>query len=49
MELGEDANQQLRAFLLVLFGHVLFKYATLWFSAMFLPLLSDLNRVGEYA
>ena len=49
MEPGEDANQQLRAFSLVLFGHVLFRYAMLRFSAVFLLVLSDLDRVGEYA
>ena len=44
-----EANQQLRAFLLVLFGEVLFSHASSKLSAIFLPLLADLDRVGEYA
>ena len=48
-EPGEDVDQQLRAFLLVLFGDLLFSHATSRVSAVFLPLLADLDRVGEYA
>ena len=47
-ELGVEADQQLRAFLLVLFGEVPFSHASLKLSAIFLPLLADLDRVGEY-
>ena len=46
---GVEANQQLRAFLLVLFGEVLFSHASSKLSVWFLPLLADLERVGEYA
>ena len=45
---GVKADQQLRAFLLVLFGEVLFSHASSKLSAWFLPLLADLERVGEY-
>ena len=48
-ETGVDADQQLRAFLLVLFGEVLFSHATVKLSTIFLPLLADLDWVGEYA
>ena len=47
--LGAEADQQLRAFLLVLFGEVLFSHASSKLSVVFLPLLVDLDRVGEYA
>ena len=46
---GVEADQQLRAFLLVLFGEVLFSHSSSKLSAWFLPLLADLERVGEYA
>ena len=46
---GEEADQQLRAFLLVLFGEVLFSQSSSKLSVWFLPLLADLERVGEYA
>ena len=46
---GMEADQQLRAFLLVLFREVLFSHASSKLSAVFLPLLADLDRVGEYA
>ena len=42
----EDVDQQLCAFLLILFGDVLFCHTS---SVVFLPLLADLDRVGEYA
>ena len=48
MEPGADADQQLRSFLLVLFGDVLFCHTAPRISAVFLPLLVDLDRVGEY-
>ena len=48
-EPGEDVDQQLRAFLLVLFGDLLFSHTTSQVSAVFLPLLDNLDRVGEYA
>ena len=48
-EPGEDVDQQLRAFLLVLFGDLLFSHATSRVSTVFLPLLDDLDQVGEYA
>ena len=48
-EPGVEADQQLRAFLFVLFGEVLFSHASSKLSAIFLPLLADLDRVGEYA
>ena len=48
-EPGVDDDQQLHAFLLVLFGTVLFCHAASWVSVVFLPLLADLDRVGEYA
>ena len=40
---GVDADQQLRAFLLVLFGEVLFSHASSKLSVVFLPLLVDLG------
>ena len=46
---GAEADQQLRAFLLVLFREVLFSHASSKLSVVFLPLLVDLGRVGEYA
>ena len=46
---GVEADQQLRAFLLVLFGEVLFSHSSSKLSAWFLPLLTDLERLGEYA
>ena len=49
MEPGEDVDQQLCAFLLVLFGDLLFSHTTSRVLAVFLPLLADLDRVGEYA
>ena len=49
MEPGVDADQQLRTFLLVLFGVVLFCHSTSRVSAVFLPLLANLDIVGEYA
>ena len=39
--LGVEADQQLRAFLLVLFGEVVFSHSSLKLSAWFLPLLAD--------
>ena len=46
---GVEADQQLRTFLLVLFGEVLFSHASSKLSVVFLPLLADLGRVREYA
>ena len=40
---GMEADQQLRAFLLVLFEEVLFLHASSKLSAVFLPLLADLE------
>ena len=45
---GVEADQQLRAFLLVLFREVLFLHSSSKLSAWFLPLLADLECVGEY-
>ena len=42
-EPGVKADQQFRAFLLVLFGVVLFSHASSKLSAVFLPLLADLD------
>ena len=44
-----EADQQLQTFLLVLFGEVLFSHSSSKLSVWFLPLLADLERVGEYA
>ena len=46
---GVEVDQLLRAFLLVLFREVLFSHASSKLSVWFLPLLADLERVGEYA
>ena len=46
---GVEADQQLQAFFLVLFGEVLFSHSSSKLSAWFLPLLADLERVREYA
>ena len=45
---GVEADQQLRAFLLVLFGEVLFSHSSSKLSAWFLPLLADLERVWQF-
>ena len=46
---GVGADQQLWAFLLVLFREVLFSHFSSKLSAWFLPLLADLECMGEYA
>ena len=48
-EPGIDTDQQLQAFLLVLLREVLFCQATSKLSTIFLCLLADLDRMGEYA
>ena len=44
---GAEADQQLRTFLLVLFGEVLFSHASSKLSVVFLPLLADLVEWGS--